>query len=294
MRVKLSKRVLKESLYALKSLITGDIRLLLGLVIFMAYAVLAFVVSRFIPFSPKRWGVVPRDIPPCWNYPLGTTSMGQDLFWILTLALQNSIIIGIVVASVSTFVGVVVGLLAGYKGGYLDRILTTLTDTFIAVPSLPILIMLTALFLGRIHILMLSAVLCVFNWPWPAKQARSMMLSLRERTFIETAVFSGTGTVGVILGEVMPLIAPWILANFTNTVLVAIATEAGLATIGVSSLEEATLGTMIYWALQYQAMFRGHWWWIAVPAGTIVILFFSLFLVSTAISSIFSLERSAK
>lgn len=292
--MKLSKRVLKETLHAFRSLMTSDIRLLLGLTIFIVFLVLAFVVSKFVPFNPKRWGSVPRDIPPSLAYPLGTTSMGRDLFWLLTLALQNSIIIGIVVASVSTLVGVTLGLLAGYKGGYLDRILTTLTDTFIAVPSMPILIMMASLFLGRIHILMLSAVLCLFNWPWPAKQARSMILSLRERTFIETAVFSGTGTAGIILSEVMPLIAPWILANFTNTVLVAIATEAGLATIGVSSLEEATLGTMVYWALQYQALFRGHWWWIAVPAGTIVILFVSLFLISTAVSDIFSLGGSAR
>jgi len=283
------KKRLASALRNFTFLLMSDAKLLIGTTVFVVLVVLGFIFPHFSPYNPKRWNQVPRDIPPCWKYPLGTTSLGQDLFWLLTFALQNSLILGITVATISTFVGVILGLLAGYKGGYLDRALTFLSDIFIAIPSFPILVMLAALFLGRIHILMLAAVLCLFNWPWPAKQVRSMMLSLRERTFIETASFSGFGTIEIILKEVIPLISPWTFANFINTVLVAIGAEAGLATIGVSSLEEATLGTMIYWALRYQAMFRGHWWWISVPVVTIVILFIALFLIYMSFSEMFSI-----
>lgn len=267
----------------------SDVRLLIGVSILIVFIILGFILCHFSPYDPKRWGQVPRDVPPCWSYPLGTTSLGQDLFWLLTFALQNSLVLGITVAAVSTFTGVTLGLLAGYRGGYLDEITTFLSDVFIAIPSFPILVMLAALFLGRIHILMLALVLCLFNWPWPAKQVRSMMLSLRERVFIETAIFSGFGTIEIIFREIIPLISPWIFANFINTVLVAIGAEAGLATIGVSSLEEITLGTMIFWALRYQAMFMGHWWWIAVPVVTIIVLFIALFLIYLSISEIFSI-----
>jgi len=256
--------------------------------------ILGFIFPYFSPYDPKRWGQVPRDIPPCLKYPLGTTSLGQDLFWLLTFALQNSLILGMVVAAISTIVGVILGLLAGYGGGYLDTIITFFTDVFIAIPAFPILVMLAALFLGRIHILMLAMVLCLFNWPWPAKQVRSMMLSLKERAFIDTAIFSGFGMIEIIFREIMPLISPWIFANFINTVLVAIGAEAGLATLGVSSLEEPTLGTIIYWSLRYQAMFRGYWWWIAVPVGTITVLFIALFLIYISLSERFSIGGSKK
>jgi len=265
-----------------------------GASIFITFIILGFIFPHFSPYDPKKWGQVPRDVPPCWSYPLGTTSLGQDLFWFLTFALQNSLILGITVAFISTLVGVILGLLAGYKGGYLDGIITFSSDVFIAIPSFPILVMLAALFLGRIHILMLAMVLCLFNWPWPAKQVRSMVLSLRERVFIDTAIFSGFGIIEIIFREIMPLISPWIFANFINTVLVAIGAEAGLATIGVSSLEEATLGTMIYWALRYQAMFMGRWWWIAVPVGTIIVLFIALFLIYMSLSERFSIGGSKK
>jgi len=273
---------LKDNLYTLKSLVAGDAKLIAGLAILIIFLVMGFVLPSFSPYKSKGWSQVPRDVPPCWEHPLGTTSTGQDLFWLLTFALQNSLMLGMVVASIGTFVGVVVGLVAGYRGGYLDGLLSSLSDIFIAIPSFPILILLAALFLGRIHILMLAAVLCLFNWPWAAKQVRSMSLSIRERTFIDSASFSGIGMMGTIFGEVMPLMIPYILTNFVNTVLVAIGAEAGLATIGASSLEEATLGTIIYWALRYQAMFRGNWWWITVPVGVIVILFIALFLISVA------------
>ena len=80
------------------------------------------------------------------------------------------------------------------------------------------------------------------------------------------------------------------MANFVNTVLVAIAIESGLAVIGLSSLEEATLGTTIYWALQHQALLGQRWWWIGSPVVAIILLFIGLFLISTGISSL-SAER---
>ena len=85
---------------------------------------------------------------------------------------------------------------------------------------------------------------------------------MREREFIHTAWFSGESTLTVIRTEIFPYVSSWAVGNFINTVLVAIAVESGLAVIGLSSLQESTLGTMIYWALQYQALLAGRWWWI--------------------------------
>jgi peptide/nickel transport system permease protein len=288
----MAKNFILNKLIAFRAFISQDKRLFIGFTFFAIFLIIAFIISTFAPFTPTKWNTVPRDLPPSTTYLFGTTSQGRDVFWLLTWALQNSLVIGLLVGLIATFVGVIIGLFAGYKGGIVDSILTFFTDTFIVIPFLPLLILMSSLFQGRISILMLSLILCLFFWPSTSKQVRSMMLSLRERAFIETALFSGKGTFGIIYGEVLPLIAPWIFAGFTNAVIVAVSAEVALATIGVSSLETATLGTMIYWALQYHALLRGFWWWILTPVLTIILLFLSLFLISVGISSIFSMRET--
>ena len=143
---------------------------------------------------------------------------------------------------------------------------------------------------GRASLVLISIILILFNWPWPARQMRSIALSMRERQFVNTARFSGSSTLQILAEEIVPHIFSWAMANFVNTVLVAIATESGLAVIGLSSLEEATLGTTIYWALQHQALLGRRWWWIGSPVVAIILLFIALFLISTGISSL-SAER---
>ena len=130
-------------------------------------------------------------------------------------------------------------------------------DIIIAVPSLPILILISALLGGKNSLVIIAVVLVIFNWPWPGRQARAMSLSLREREFISVAQASGESTLKIVVVEIMPFVLGWALANFINTILVAISAESGLAIIGLSSLKDATLGTMIYWAMQHQALLSG-------------------------------------
>ncbi len=161
----------------------------------------------------------------------------------------------------------------------------------IAVPSLPILILISALLGGKSSLLIIAGILVVFNWPWPGRQARAMALSLREREFINVAGASGENTLKIIVWEILPFMLGWALANFINTILVAISAESGLAIIGLASLKDATLGTMIYWAMQHQALLLEKWLWILSPILSIMLLFIGLFLVSTGWSDYFATRR---
>jgi len=259
-------------------------QLVAGLSILALFFVAGFVLPRFAPVDPAVWNRVPRDLPPGAGHPLGTTSLGQSVFWLLAVSIGNSLLIGLSVSVVTTVVGVFVGALAGFIGGVLDRVLGILIDALIAIPVLPILILFAAVFKGAASVTALVAILIAFNWPWPARQVRAMVLSLRERQFIDVARFSGEGNFKIITREIIPHLLPWAAANLTNTVLVAISLETGLAVIGVSNLNYPTLGTMIYWALQYQAMFLGLWWWIVPPALATIVLFIALFLSSSGFS----------
>lgn len=266
-------------------------RLIVGLVIVAAFAIMGYVVPLFAPEDPTAWNTYFRNLPPSSIHFMGTNNLGQDIFWLLSWSIRNSLTLGLVVAALATIIGVLIGLMAGFAGGWTDRTLTLIMDVIIAVPTLPILILIAALLGGNPSLVVIGFVLVIFNWPWPARQARAMSLSLREREFINVAQASGESTFTIITQEILPFMLGWALANFINTILVAISSESGLAIIGLSSLREATLGTMIYWAMQHQALLLNKWLWILSPIFAVMLLFIGLFLVSTGWSDYFASRR---
>ena len=259
-------------------------RLYLGILLVVIFVVLGGILPWFAPSDPLVWYTTPRNQNPSGAYLLGTTSLGQDVFWLLTYALRNSLILGLIVAGLSTVIGVFLGLAAGYAGGWLDRVLSFFMDALLCIPTLPILILMAALFGGQLALPVVGLLLVVFNWPYPARQVRAVALTMREREFINVAWFSGESSVRILVRHIFPYIAGWSAANFINTVLVGISTESALAVIGLSSAQQATLGTMIYWAINYQALLGGKYVWIGSPVIAIVVLFIGLFLVSSGLS----------
>lgn len=267
----------------LKDLLKRDKKFLFGFVVICILAFLA-ILSFFSPYNPRSWNVVPKDRPPSLKYLLGTNSMGQDIFWNTTYALRNSFILGLTTAFVANIIGTIVGLIAGYKGGALDKVLMSINDSFIVLPSLPILIFLSFSLRDKMNMFTMGLIISMFSWPWAGKQVRAQVLSLRERDFTHTAVFSGVNMWRVVFKEHLPFVIPWVIANFINTILSALGMEISLSVLGLSSLEIPTIGTTIYWAMQYQAIFRGIWWWILTPIILSVLFFVALYMLSVSIS----------
>jgi peptide/nickel transport system permease protein len=118
-----------------------------------------------------------------------------------------------------------------------------------------------------------------------------MALTLREREFINMARFSGANTFDILLREIFPYVTAYMLVGFINTVLFAINTEATLAVIGLSKVEVPTLGSIIFWALNYNALFTGNYVWLVAPIIATVLLFLGLFLSSTGFNAAFASKR---
>lgn len=264
---------------ALEALRHWNFRLRLGAALVGLFLIVGFVLPLFHRGNITEWNTYPNNLKPALSHWLGTNSLGQDVFWLLASSIRNSFTIGLFVALFATAIGVLMGLLAGFKGGMVDRIVTLLADTFIVIPYLPILILLCSLVKGSASLTLVGGVLIAFNWSWPARQVRAMSLSLSEREYISTAAFSGESTGRILVKEIFPFVKDWSLGNFINTILVAIGAESGLAVIGLSSNSQATLGTMIYWANQHQAMLGGKWLWIGSPVVSIMLIFVGLFLL---------------
>ncbi len=268
-----------------------NLRLKLGIVILLILTIGSFTLPFFTDVNPSEQGTYFRNMPASRNHPLGTNSIGQDIFWYLVFSLRNSLVLGVGVSFFAVIISLLLGLSSGYIGGVYDRIIMLVTDSFIAIPSFPILIVLGTLIRGQTSFWYLGTVLVIFGWAWNARTVRSMALSLREREFINTARFSGSSTMEIILYEIFPHVYAYLVVGFINSILFVINTEAALAVIGLSNVEVPTLGSIIFWALNYNAMFIGQYMWIVAPVVTTVLLFLGLFLTSTGYNQLFATRR---
>lgn len=255
----------------------------------VSFAVLVLIVilaslSAFSPHDPALWNVVPRDLRPSAKYLLGTDSNGQDIFWQATYAVRNSLIISLIASLVSRLIAILVGMLAGYKGGAADRILMFVSDSLLVIPIFLIMVMLAMLLRKFMNLAVLGLLLSLLGWAWDARLIRSIILSLREREFTQTAILSGTGTVKLVLKEYMPFAMPLIFSTLINNISWAIGLEMTLAILGLVNLNIPTLGTMLNWAIFYQAMFLGRWWWLLTPVVLALFLFVALYWLSVSIS----------
>jgi peptide/nickel transport system permease protein len=260
-----------------------DYRFALSFCVLCVLLLLA-ALSLVSPYDPTFWGVVPRDLKPSWTNILGTNSKGQDIFWQATFAVRNSLTISLIAGTVSRVIAVLIGMIAGYRGKGTDRVLMFISDSLLVMPLFLIIVMLAMLVRDRMNLVTLGLLLAFFGWAWDARVIRSQILSLREREFTQTAILSGTGTLPLVLKEYMPFATPLVFSTLINNMSWAIGMEMTLAILGLVNMDIPTLGTMLQWAISYQAMLLGYWWWILTPIILSILLFVALYWLSVSIS----------
>lgn len=268
-----------------------NVRLYIGITITGVIVLAALILPLFYHGDPAAQGTYLKNLPVSPQHPLGTNALGQDIFWFLIFAIRNSLLLGVAVSLGCTIISTLIGISAGYIGGWYERIAIILTDTFITIPVFPILIVLSALVRGNTSFLTVGLILIAFGWAWNARTIRSMALTIREREFINMARFSGASTWHIISKQIFPYVYAYMVVGFINTILFAINTEASLAVIGLSNVAVPTLGSIIFWALNYNAMMIGQVLWIVAPIVATVLMFLGLFLLSTGYNEYFAERR---
>lgn len=274
--------LLRSAFAAISRLFKYDLRFRFAFIVLVCLIVFAFL-SLFSPYDPRASYYAPINHPPSFRYLFGTNGRGQDLFWLLTYAMKNSLIFSLEVALISRVIAIIVGITAGYKRGVVDQILVLLSDSFIILPLLPILIFLK-LIMREMSFSTLALVLSFFGWPWDARLIRSQILSLRERTFTYSAIFSGRNLWTMIFSDYLPHILPITLATTVNNMLWSLGFEITLSILGLTPLDIPTMGTVTYWAIQQQAMVMGIWWWLTFPIGLLVLLFIALYFLFVSVT----------
>ena len=249
------------------------------LIVVFALAALSFV----SPYAPDDRREVPRNEAPSLDYLFGTNNSGQDVFWMLTFAIRNTLIVAGLAVLIGRSIGVMLGMFSGYVGGTVDRVLSSIVDSVIVIPRLPLVILIASILRGQMTLLNLAILLGILDWAYPSKRYRAQILSLREREFTHTAIFAGMNTFKVITREHLPFLIPFLMADVVSGFLFAIGFEVTLAVLGLGDLNSQTIGTMLYWGNYYQALLTNRVWVLVAPIAASVIIVIGFYLVSIGI-----------
>jgi peptide/nickel transport system permease protein len=241
-----------------------------GLVILLVFSVVAILGDTIAPFDPSKRS---SDIlqGPSWKHWFGTTHIGQDIFSQVIVGTRSVMFVGLTAGLVATVVGVIVGVTSGYLSGAGAEGLSAISNVFIVIPALPLIIIITNVVPNSGDWTIALVIGCT-SWAWGARLLRAQTLSLRRRDFVDAARATGESTYRIIVFEVLPNLTAIIASSFIGTVMFAVATEIALAFVGVSGISEWNWGEILFWAQGQQALPQGAWWWF-VPAGLCIALF---------------------
>ncbi len=255
------------------------------IVIFVLIAIFAPWIAPYDPWEMvyDKNGQFAGLRPPSWEFPVGTTHLGYDLFSQLILATRTTLIIGSVSGIISIVIGANVGLIAGYYGGKVDEVLMRLTDILYGMPFLPFIIVLIALFGRKLEFIILAIVLIV--WRTSARVIRAQTISIKQRQFITAAKARGCSDFRIIYRHILPNVLPLLLLYAAFNIAWSIITEASASFLGFGDGETISWGGMLY-ELWLSGKTRVAWWWFATPSLCIVLLVTSLVFVSRAYEEI--------
>ncbi len=221
------------------------------------------------------------------SLPFGTDFFGRNLLAAMVVGMWQTAVIGLLAGGLGTLIGVVLGFISAYFGGWIDYVIKGVCQILTPIPVLLIQVVLAGSLDKRyVTIYTMALIVVLLAWMGPTLVIRSQVLTMKERQFVSVAKLSGVGNLGIIFGEILPNLLPFIAAAFVNQVFAAVFASFYLAVLGLGPLREPLLGNII-WAAQSQgAFFNGWWWWPIEPAVAMILILSSLALVNMGLDEL--------
>src|SRR5438477_8140109 len=276
-------------------------KVIAGLVILVLFGLLAIIGRWIAPYSPnatdqQHWvqhvlvpgtgaatgfpaSYYPLPLPPSAAHWLGTTVFAQDVWSQLLAATQATVVVGLLAAAIATVLSVLFGVTAGYLGGGADEGLSLIANVFLAIPGLPLLIVLADYVPSAgSSVLLVASIIAVTTWAYTSRTLRAQTLSLRNRDSVEASRVLGEGRLRIILVEVLPNLVPIVAAASLFTALSAIGAYVAIAFLGLAGSPTSSppglwnCGEMLREGFANNAVRGGWWWWWAPPGICIALL----------------------
>ncbi len=232
-----------------------------------------------------------KDIANSKTFILGTDNFGRDVLVELIAAIGTSIKVGFIAGSIATLIGLTLGLLAGYLGGFVDNFIIFITNLFTVIPGFIILVLISSSIGQAARSMELVAfVIGLTSWPWTTRSVRAQTISLRNRDHVNLSKLSGHSLSRIIITDILPYLASYVVMAFILQISSGILAEAQLSMLGIgpSASNVATLGSMMNWATQYSAPAQGAWWAYYPIIFSIAFISFSLNFMNTGLDQVFN------
>ena len=215
---------------------------------------------------------------------IGTDDLRRDLAVGIIWGTPIALFIGLTVSIFSVAIGLFYGVVAGYRGRRTDETMMRVNDIFYALPTLPLLILLTIIYGSNIFLII--GFLLIFSWMGTAKVIRSIALQMRNFQYVEAAKLMGQSDLKVIFKHIIPQLLPLTFASVAIAVPAAILTEAALSFLGLGDPSLPTWGQLLHEANTADAASRGIWWWIVPPGLMIALTALAFFLIGNTLDAI--------
>lgn len=268
-------------------ILRNDKGALIGGLIVAFYCLLAIFGPVFVHVSNDQ-DANNAYLPPSWAHPLGTDALGQGVLSQIVVGARPIMIVGVLSAIITIFVGVLLGLLSGYAGGWTDSVIMRITDVFLTVPGLPLIIVLAAV-IHTTNPFILACVLSITAWAGLARAIRSQALSLRSSDFVEAAKLQGVSIGNMVGRQLLPNVGPYVAIHFLLAITGAIYAEVGLFLLGIAPISGINWGIMINLAMSQGALYTtDSAFYLFSPMAAIVILQVAFVFFSRALDSVFN------
>jgi peptide/nickel transport system permease protein len=249
--------------------VLGNRKATAGALILLIVVFVAAFPGLIAPDDPQA-SVYPANAGPSSAHLLGTTQIGQDVLSQLIWSTRLTLLVTLIVSAIATFISMIIGVTAAYLGGVTDRVLTVITDVFLILPVLPLLILLAAYLPPGVTSLVI--VLTITSWAFQARQLRSQGLAVRNRDFLVSARARGESAVYIILVEIVPTMTSLLAASFLALAVFEVGFAASLQFLGLGNSGELMWGTMLYNAQQSAALESGNALWALAPGAAVAFL----------------------
>ena len=277
------KNSLEQFLHRLK----GNQQMIIGLVLLVILVVIAIFGPAMAPYNPKYLN---DDVlaAPGGAYLLGSDKMGRDVLSMILYGVRTSLIIGFIAALIAAFMGVLIGGIAGYFGGIIDKILNEVMNIFMMLPTFFLILLIVALFGSSMTNVMI--VIGMTSWVSNARLMRAQAISIKERTFVKSAITMVESKWHILLHHVIPNGIFPIIAQTTMNISGAILTEASLSFLGLGDPNVFSLGQII----SAGKLVLPRCWWISTFSGlAVVIIVLTFFLIGDGINRVLSPKMDA-
>jgi peptide/nickel transport system permease protein len=240
-----------------------------GGAILLMLVLAAIFAPLLAPYGPHESAGAPYEAPSSAHW-LGLDDAGHDMVSLLLWGARTSLLVGFASAFVAIAIGGTLGLLGGYFGGALDATFARVTDYFLAIPVVPLILVAAAVWGHSLGTIIL--IIAALSWMYAARVVRAEVKSVRERTYVKRARALGAGNGRILVRHVLPQVAPLLVAQTVLTVALAIFAEAAIAFLGFGDPSAVSWGKLIQNAFSANAMTVGAWWAIVSPGVMIAIV----------------------